>query len=357
MHLLRATLLGAALLPAAMHAKEAAELGRQGWYADPEIHIFGGKYWIYPTYSGDGLKPTDTVHLSPAQVVRRNDHLVHKAYLTQTFLDAFSSTDLVHWTKHDHVLDVKNVTWAAYAVWAPTAIALHGKYYLLFAANDIQKDQSAPGGIGVAVSNSPGGPFLDALGKPLIHQFENGAQPIDPAVFRDDDGSLYLYYGGQGHCNVTRLSADLTHVIDLPNGTRYKEITPEHYTEGPFMLKRSGTYYFMWSEGDWGDSSYRVAYARSASPTGPFQRVGTILQSDPQIASGAGHHSVLHLPGTDTYYIVYHRHPLGDTNPNHRTLAIDRLFFNADGTIAPVRMTQDGVPAHRLTMREAALGN
>lgn len=349
-------LLAAAILPLAAHAQAPTAIGQQGWYADPEIHIFAGQYWNYPTYSGDVLRPSDTATLSPAQIDRRKEALVHKAYLTQTFLDAFSSPDLVHWTKHEHVLDVKNVPWAAYAVWAPTAIHLNGKYYLIFAANDIQKTQTKPGGLAVAISNSPAGPFIDALGKPLIGHFENGAQPIDPAIFRDDDGSLYLYYGGQGHCNVTRLSPDLKQVIGLKDGTRFKEITPEHYVEGPFMVKHDGIYYFMWSEGDWGDSTYRVAYAKSTSPTGPFERVGTILQSDPQIATGAGHHSVLHLPGTEEYYIVYHRHPLGDNNPNHRTLAIDRMTFDAAGNIEPVRMTHDGVTARRLSKYEAATG-
>ncbi len=349
MNLAHTLLLAAALLPCAVSAQAPTALRQQGWYADPEIHIFAGQYWIYPTYSDDQLRPGSTSSLSPQQVERRNDNLVHKAYLTQTFLDAFSSPDLVHWTKHEHVLDIKNVPWAAYAVWAPTAIRANGSFYLLFAANDIQKSQTAPGGIGIAVSDTPAGPFVDALGKPLIGRFENGAQPIDPAVFQDDDGTFYLYYGGQGHCNVTRLSPDLKSVIGLADGTRYKEITPDHYVEGPFMLKRRGVYYFMWSEGDWGDSTYHVAYARSSSPTGPFQRVGTILAADPLIATGAGHHSILQVPGTDDFYIVYHRHPLGDTNPNHRYLAIDRMNFDPQGRIEPIHMTLEGVPARQLT--------
>lgn len=157
----------------------------------------------------------------------RTGPVVHPIYLQQTSLDAFSSPDLVHWTKHAHVLDVNHVPWAAYALWAPSALYLHGRYYLFFGANDIQEKDTFPGGIGVAVSDSPGGPFKDLLRKPLIGEFHNGAQPIDPMVFRDDDGSIYFYYGGHGHCNVTRLSADLTHVIPLKDGALYREITPE----------------------------------------------------------------------------------------------------------------------------------
>jgi beta-xylosidase len=107
----------------------------------------------------------------------------------------------------------------------------------------------------------------------------------------------------------------------------------------------------MWSEGSWEDSTYGVAYAKSTSPTGPFVRVGKILETDPKIAKGPGHHSVLQIPGTDEWYIVYHRHPLGTTGANQRVLAIDRMIFDAKGDIEPVKMTADGpgvrsVPKH-----------
>ncbi len=325
--------------------QDSTSLAKQGWYADPEIHIFAGQYWIYPTSSDPAPSSGDHRIFNPLQQSLRSRTVVHPVYLLHTALDAFSSTDLVHWTKHTDVLDIRNVSWAAYAIWAPTAIHLNGKYYLFFAANDIQENEKGPGGIGVAVSDKPGGPSIDALGKPLIGEFHNGAQPIDPAVYRDDDGTIYFYYGGHGHCNVARLSPDLKRVIPMRDGAMYKEITPEHYVEGPFMLKRRGVYYFMWSEGDWGDSSYGVAYAKSSSPTGPFKRAGKILQTDPAVANGPGHHSVLHIPGTDDWYIVYHRHPLGTTGADQRVLAIDRMYFDADGNIKPVRMTMNGVSA------------
>ncbi len=222
----------------------------------------------------------------------------------------------------------------------------NGKYYFFFAANDIQEHDSFPGGIGEALSTSPAGPFIDALGHPLVGAYHNGAQPIDPMVFQDDDGAIFLYYGGHGHCNVVRLAPDLSHVIPMPDGTLYKDITPKGYVEGPFMLKRNGTYYFMWSEGDWGDASYGVAYAKGSSPTGPFTPGGKILVTATAIAKGPGHHSVLHIPGTDEFYIVYHRHPLGTTGPNERVLAIDRMVFDKDGNIEPVKMSKQG-PAPR----------
>ena len=264
------------------------------------------------------------------------------SYAYQTFFNAFSSPDLVHWTKHPHVFDVTRAAWAAYAIWAPSVIAANGRYYMFFSANDIQSDQEL-GGIGLAVSDTPGGPFKDALGKPLIDAFHNGAQPIDPFAFRDHDGQVYLFYGGWKHCNVVRLSRDLKSVLPFADGTTYKEITPPGYVEGSFLVERKGVYYLMWSEGGWTGPDYSVAYAMGPSAVGPFKPMGKILTQDFRIARGAGHHSVVNVPGTDDWYIAYHRRPLATDRGEHRQLAIDRMYFNADGTIRPVVMTNDGV--------------
>ena len=192
------------------------------------------------------------------------------------------------------------------------------------------------------MADSPEGPFEDALGKPLIGRIINGAQPIDQYVFRDDDGQYYMYYGGWRHCNVVKLNEDLISIGRFDDGDVYKEVTPTDYVEGPFMLKRGGKYYFMWSEGGWTGPDYRVAYAIADSPLGPFERIGTILQQDPEIATGAGHHSVIQIPGTEDYYIVYHRRGLDVEHYNERSTCIDRLEFDADGYILPVRMTNTG---------------
>jgi len=336
------------LTPLSARAQATTNLAAQGWYADPEIRIFNHQYWIYPTSSDPAGDHSPTSSFNSLQQQLRSGHVVHPVYLLHTSLDAFSSHDLVHWTRHKHVLEVKNISWAAYAIWAPSAIHLNGKYYLFFAANDIQKNDTFPGGIGLAVSNSPSGPFVDALGHPLIGQFHLGAQPIDPMIFRDDDGSLYLYFGGQGHCVVARLAPDLKSVVPMADGQLYKELTPDHYVEGPFMIKRDGTYYFMWSEGSWENESYGVAYAKSSSPTGPFVRAGKILSTNPSVANGPGHHSVVQIPGSDDWYIVYHRHPRGTTGANQRVMAIDRMVFNNRGEISPVSITANGPAARPL---------
>ena len=316
----------------------------EGWYADPEGTIYGDEYWVYPTLSDvyGNYKPIDENLLTPRQKLT-----INKDYLKQTYLDAFSSKDLVTWTKHPKVLDIKDISWAAFAIWAPATMHANGKYYLFFGANDIQSDKEY-GGIGVAVSDKPEGPFKDALGKPLIGEFHNGAQPIDQFVFRDDDGQFYMYYGGWRHCNMAKLSSDLLSIVPFSDGTSFKEITPEKYVEGPFMIKRNGKYYLMWSEGGWTGPDYSVAYAMADSPYGPFKRVGKILQQDLKVATGAGHHSVIHIPGTDDWIIVYHRRPLGETNGNHRETCMDQLIFNPDGTIQPVKVTFEGVAKRKL---------
>jgi hypothetical protein len=99
----------------------------------------------------------------------------------------------------------------------------------------------------------------------------------------------------------------------------------------------------MWSEGGWTGPDYRVAYAMADSPLGPFERIGTVLQQDSAIATGAGHHSVIHVPGTDRWYIVYHRRPVGETEANHRVVCIEEMFFDKEGKIVPVKITKKGV--------------
>ena len=312
-----------------------------GWYADPEAIIFGKEYWIFPTFSDDSGTPQTPSVLTPRQRdLQKNT--INPQYLKQTFLDAFSSKDLTNWVKHPRILDIKDVAWAAYSIWAPSITRKGDKYYLFFGANDIQNNQEE-GGIGVAVSDKPEGPYKDHIGKPLIDKFYNGAQPIDQFVFKDVDGSFYLLYGGWRHCNIGKLNDDFTGFIPFENDSIFKSITPEGFVEGVYMIQRKGKYYLMWSEGGWGGPDYRVAYAIGDSPVGPFKKVGRILQQDPNIATGAGHHSVINIPGTDDWYIAYHRRPLTTRSGNHRETCIDRMFFDENGLILPVKITNQGV--------------
>lgn len=293
----------------------------KGWYADPEGAVFEKKYWIYPTFSAP--------------------------YDKQVFFDAFSSPDLVNWTKHSRILDTAAIKWAKRAMWAPSVVEKNRKYYFFFGANDIQSNNEY-GGIGVAVADQPAGPFKDYLGKPLVDSFHNGAQPIDQFAFKDRDGKYYLIYGGWRHCNIAQLNEDFSGFVPYTDGSTFKEITPEGFVEGAFMLWRKGKYYFMWSEGGWTGPDYSVAYAISDSPFGPFKRIGKILQQDAFIANGAGHHSVINVPGTDEWYIIYHRRPLTETNGNSRETCMEKMKFDDKGFIIPVKITKEGVPKRSL---------
>ncbi|MCB0611131.1 MAG: glycoside hydrolase family 43 protein [Lewinella sp.] len=319
-NLLTAIMLLAVLIPVQAQKMSGNPLF-PGWYADPEGAVFGNRYWIYPTYSD--------------------------AYEKQVFLDAFSSRDLIKWKKHSHILDTAAVKWAHKAMWAPAIVHKDDRYFLFFAANDIQNDEET-GGIGVAVADRPQGPYKDYLGKPLLDKFHNGAQPIDQFVFHDADGQYYMIYGGWRHCNIVRLKADFSGFEPYEDGSVFREITPEGYVEGPFMFIRNGKYYFMWSEGGWGGPDYRVAYAMADSPFGPFERIGVVLQQDPAVATGAGHHSLINAPHSDDWYIVYHRRPLTETHHNHRATCMDKLEFDDQGLIRPVKITFEGVKRNKL---------
>lgn len=283
----------------------------EGWYADPDGLKFGDSYWIYATLS--------------------------IAFDNQTFFDAFESKDLVTWQKHPHVFSANGSKWAESWFWAPCTIERNGKYYLYYTANNpIENEETA--GIGVAVSDTPGGPFIDLVDHPVVDRHVNGADAMDPQVFIDGDEEYYLVWGGT-RANIAPLKDDMATLGEWPDGNVTKDITPnEGYVEGPFMMKHDGRYYFMWSEGGYGTPDYRVAYAMSTSISGPFDRVGLILSKDDSVADGPGHLSV--FKDTDgKHYIVYHRRIIGDDIADHRVIAIDRLRFGSDGMIEPVYMT------------------
>lgn len=293
----------------------------EGWYADPEGIIIGEEYWIFPTFSAP--------------------------FKEQLHFDAFSSPDLVTWTKHERIIDKSAISWLRLALWAPAIVEKDAKFYLFFGANDVHEGEI--GGIGVAVSDRPQGPYRDMLGKPLIGEIHNGAQPIDQFVFLDQDGQYYMIYGGWSHCNIAKLKEDFTGFVPFTDGTVFKEITPEGYREGPIMFRRKGKLYFMWSEGNWTGPKYSVAYAMADSPLGPFKRIAKVLQQDQAVATGAGHHSVIHDKKADLWYCVYHRRPLGERDGNHRVTCIDRMYFDDKGFIKPIKISFEGVEGRTLS--------
>ncbi len=236
-----------------------------GLYADPNIAVFNNRFYLYPTTDGfEGWSGTQ--------------------------FKAFSSTDLVHWEDHGVILDLgPDVSWAEKRAWAPTIAERGGKYYFYF---------SAEAQLGVAVADSPIGPFKDALGKPLVPAGQFRGQMIDPGVFTDDDGQSYLYFGNGG-AYVVKLNEDMISF----DAAQVRTITPPGYNEGSFVFKRDKTYYFTWSENDTRDENYQVAYATGSTPYGPWTKQGVILQKrlelgikgtgPPLRRPGAGHRRVV----------------------------------------------------------------
>ncbi len=278
-----------------------------GLFADPHITVFNGRYHLYPTTDG-------------------------YASWAGTYYKAFSSTDLVNWTDHGVILDHgPDVSWADNSAWAPAVASANGRYYLYFSGGAASGNTAKQ--LGVAVADSPTGPFRDALGRPLIRSDQfSGGQTIDPMVFTDDDGQSYLYWG-QGVARAVRLNADMVSF----DAAQARVITPSGYNEAPFVFKRNGLYYFMWSENDTRSEDYRVAYATGSSPLGPWTRRGVVLQKRLDVGiKGTGHHSVVRAPGSDTWYIAYHRFAVPAGNGTNRETAIDRMEFSTDGTIRPV---------------------
>jgi beta-xylosidase len=276
-----------------------------GYNADPQVAVFNNSFYIYPTTDGF-------------------------VNWTSTSFSVFSSTNFIDWTDRGLIFDLRrDLTWATDRLWAPGIVFRGGTFYLYFAAAQE---------IGVATSTSPTGPFKDALGHPLINAWSYGVQTIDPYPFIDDDGTPYLYFGSGG-ARVVRLNGDMISLAGDP-----ENITPTDYNEGSVMFKRHGSYYFLWSENDTRSANYQVAYGRAQSPLGPFRRLGVILEKDAALGIvGTGHNSILALPGRDEYYMVYHRFAIPGGDGYHREVCIDRMFFNVDGTIVPVKPTLEGL--------------
>jgi GH43 family beta-xylosidase len=297
-----------------------------GYYADPDV-LYSEKtkrFYIYPT--SDGFTGW-----------------------SGTYFKTFSSANLVNWKDEGVILDLdKDVSWAKRNAWAPciTEKKINGQYRYFFYFTAAQK-------IGVAVANDPAGPFVD-MGKPLIDKYPEGitgGQQIDPDVFTDPKtGKSYLYWGN-GYMACAELNDDM---ISIKAGTT-KIITPDaSFREGTIVFYRNGIYYFLWSEDDTRSENYRVGYGTSDSPTGSIKIAPNNLVIAKDTAAhiyATGHNSILQIPGKDEWYIVYHRfnYPNGITMGGaagyNREVCIDRLEFNADGTIQQVTPTHAGVKA------------
>ena len=282
-----------------------------GYFADPTIKKFGDTYYMYATTDGSGAG------FGPAQV--------------------WTSKDFVNWT-------LMPMNWPdSHWIWAPDVIRhTDGRYYYFYCQPCI---------IHCGVSETPRGPWKNILGESeavlVPDRFVTNAITLDGQTFVDDDGSVYLYWGPWGiykgfGCGAGKMTPDLkgfTETRLIPNTEAVD------FFEAPFVLKRNGIYYFMYSSGSCHDHTYRVQYATSDHPLGPYEYKGCILETNEDgTVHGPGHHSI--LKEGDDYYIVYHRHDNPHSNRGfHRQLCMDKMEFAADGSIRKVIPTHKGVGA------------
>ncbi len=293
------------------------------YHADPEILYSekNGKYYIYSTTDGT---PGWGGH----------------------YFKVFSSGNLTDWTDEGIVLDLKGpqVGWSTGNAWAPAIIERKYddgtyKYFLYYSGHSKELNRKV---IGVAIADNPTGPFYD-YGTPIVTDSPVGhGQQIDVDVFHDPVSGKYYLYWGNGYMAGAELGDDMTSIrentltVMTPEGGTLQDYA---YREAPYVFYRNGRYYFLWSVDDTGSPNYHIAYGTADSPLGPVKVAENpvILSQNPKKEIyGTGHCSVINIPGTDEWRIIYHRinkHFLKDKPGIHRQVCIDRMSFRPDGTI------------------------
>jgi beta-xylosidase len=281
---------------------------KTGFYADPNLAAFDGRYYLYPTTDGS------------------------EGWAATSF-QAFSSSDLESWEGHGEIFSVpRDTVWADGRAWAPTIARRNGNYYFYFSADE---------NIGVAMSTSPIGPFVDS-GNPIVAAGDFSGTAIDPSVFVDDDNTPYLLWGNTV-LHIVRLNDDMVSFDPLA----VVSWQPKAFREAAWMHRRADVYYLSWSENDTRDPDYRVRYATSASPMGPWSEHGILLEKDPDLGVlGTGHHSIITIPGSDEWLIAYHRFAIPNGNGYRREVVIDRLHHTEDGLLHKVSPVPRAVRAH-----------
>ncbi|KXJ88707.1 glycosyl hydrolase [Microdochium bolleyi] len=295
-----------------------------GFNADPEIAVFGDTYYLYPTNDGENWEG--------------------KSFYV------WKSKNLVDWTKSAQpilTLDGNNVPWSDGKAWAPAMIERDGKYYFYHSGSR----KSAPGelAIGAAVASSPEGPFT-AQQTAMIRNDERvtAIVAIDPMAFRDPlSGRWYLLWGN-GRALIAELNDDM---VSLKWDTAREMTGLDGYFEAPWIFFRKGLYHMTWSIDDTRNPTYHVAYATSTSLNGPWTNHGTLLERDESKGiRGTGHQSFVNVPGTDDYYIAYHRFAVPNGDGKHRETTIDRVVFDAGtGVMKKVVPTLEGVPPQTIS--------
>ena len=308
---------------------------RDQFTADPTARVFNNKVYLYPSHDID----------SPIESL--------KEWFCMEDYHVFSSENLVDWEDHGVIVTQNKVPWVrpdSYSMWAPDCVYKDGKYYFYFpsAPNGAQRGFA----IGVAVADNPEGPFT-CEPEPI-----KGVMGIDPCVLIDDDGQSYIYWSGMGirggklKSNMKELDGELTTPQGAPAGMvvggQQMEGLPEGFKEGPYAFKHNGKYYltFPWVRKEGGTET--LAYAMSDNPLGPWDFKGIIMAESPT-GCWTNHHSITEYKGQ--WYLFYHHNDYSPKRDKRRSARIDKLYFNADGTIKEVIPTLRGVGINQATDR------
>ena len=284
---------------------------RDQFTADPTARVFEGKVYLYPSHD----------IISPVEPERK--------WFSMADYHVFSSEDLVNWTDHGMILSQENVPWGnpeGYSMWAPDCVYKNGKYYFYF-PNAPKEGRGFA--IGVAVADKPYGPFTPEQ-KPI-----EGVGGIDPCVLIASDGTAYLYWSGMG----LRGAKLADNMLELDGeSVRLDENLPAGFKEGPFIFERNGKFYltYPWVQ----DRTETLAYAMSDNPLGPYEFKGIIMAQSPS-ACWTNHHSLVEYKGE--WYLFYHHNDYSPQFDKNRSVRIDKVIFNEDGTIQPVTPTLRGV--------------
>lgn len=315
---------GGATRPWTVRAVEMRSPVLPGLYADPNIAVFDGTYYIYATTDGvAGWGGKDFY-------VWKSTNLVDWERSAQPFLTLDGANG--------------NVPWASGNAWAPTIIERGGKYYFYFSGHNPTYNRKT---IGVAVADSPEGPFTaQPTAMILNNEAVTSGQAIDPAAFQDPATGKYYLFWGNGSPVYAELSDDM---LSIKAGSIKTISGLTGFREGTFLNHRQGTYHLTYSIDDTGSPDYRVGYATATSIDGPWTYRGVLLHKDAsQGILGTGHSSIVNVPGTDDWYIAYHRFALptfssAGGDGTHRETTIDRLTFGEDGLMEVVTPTLTSV--------------
>jgi hypothetical protein len=304
---------------------------RNQFSADPTARVFNNKVYLYPSHD---IKPP---------VGQRQDWFCMEDY------HVFSSENLTDWTDHGMIVTQNKVPWVrpnSYSMWAPDCVYRNGKYYFYFPSSP-----NAGGGfaVGVAIADSPEGPFIPEP-EPI-----KGINGIDPCVLLASDGNAYIFWGN-GRCaklkdNMKELADDNPKsTVKFGNrememiGANCLEGLPNRQAEGPFAFEYNGNYYLTYPYVR--ENTEVLGYAMSKNPMGPYEYKGLIMAEH---ANGCwtNHHSIINYKGQ--WYLFYHHNDFSPSDDKRRSVCIEKLFFNADGTIKEVKPTMRGVGINNAT--------